>query len=484
MKMMYQQMLAFFTVIMAALLIVGVLFTQFTTKMVEDNTYKQLNRFAVAIAEEAMRYKAGNGDFAYFDTRGLDIDLSLLEEQNMSFTLYDGSEKVIYPTSGSSVRANITASQWKKLNDHKIVHTRVDASDKANKEDSNTMGVMKPFFDNKDQLIAVVVTRANVSTVDDNMDMLRRNLAIAFLVAGIVAVMLSFIVSQLIVNRLRLIQLVTRQVASGDYKAMVETTTNDEIGALAVDVNTMTRALDDQEQEIKRQEERRKEFMANASHEMRTPLTTISGIVEGLQYDVIPEDEKMHSYDMIKNEADRLTRLVKDNLDYERLRQNKVVLSKKEFNVLPVIDNLVEQLSGKAEVAGDQLIFESHGTEPVIALADQDRFIQIVFNIINNAIQFTENGTIKIKAWREDGFAAFSVSDSGIGMTADQVKNIWERYYKADESRTVKGESGLGMAIIRQLIEVHDGTIDVHSEYGHGTTFTVRIPDVQKDVND
>ncbi|MCM0583291.1 HAMP domain-containing histidine kinase [Weissella diestrammenae] len=479
MKMMYQQMLAFFTVIMAALLIIGVLFTQFTTKMVEDNTYRQLNRFSVAIAEEAMRYKADTGDFAYFDTRGLDIDLSLLEEQNMSFTVYDGDENVVYPTATKAVHSNITASQWRKLKNHKIVHTRVDAANKANKEESNTMGVMKPFFDNKNRLIAVVVTRANVSTVDDNMDMLRKNLAIAFLVAGIVAVMLSFIVSQLIVNRLRLIQLVTRQVASGDYQAIVDTTANDEIGALAEDVNTMTNALNEQEHEIKRQEERRKEFMANASHEMRTPLTTISGIVEGLQYDVIPEDEKMHSYDMIKNEADRLTRLVKDNLDYERLRQNKVVLNKTNFDLLPIINNLVEQLSGKADVAGDVIKIVNVKSTPVMIFADQDRLIQIIFNIINNAIQFTENGEIKIRAWREAHAAVFSVSDSGIGMTPEQVQNIWERYYKADESRTVKGESGLGMAIIRQLIDVHQGTISVQSEFGKGSTFTVRIPDEQ-----
>lgn len=218
--------------------------------------------------------------------------------------------------------------------------------------------------------------------------------------------------------------------------------------------------------------------MANASHEMRTPLTTISGIVEGLQYGVIPEDEKMHSYDLIKAEADRLTRLVKDNLDYERLRQNKVVLKKKEFDSVPVISNLIDQLAGKSDLAGDEI--KLHAKTAVPVFADQDRFIQIIFNIVNNAIQFTENGLITIDAWREAGEAHFKISDTGIGMTEDQVNKIWERYYKADPSRTKKGESGLGMAIIRQLIEVHDGQISVESQPGVGTSFHVIIPDEQK----
>jgi signal transduction histidine kinase len=317
-----------------------------------------------------------------------------------------------------------------------------------------------------------------MSTVKDNMQMLRKNLLIAFLVSVIVAVMLSFILSQLVVNRLRLIQLVTRRVAGGDYTAEVAMRSHDEIGALAADVNTMTRSLSDQEKEIEAQEARRKEFMANASHEMRTPLTTISGIVEGLQYDVIPDDEKQHSYDLIKAEADRLYRLVKENLDYERLRQNKVVLKKTRFDAVPVIENLLYQLQGKADLAGDRFEFEPK--QAVDVFADQDRFIQIIFNIVNNAIQFTENGKIVVRAWREKHAAVFTISDTGIGMTPEQVDKIWERYYKADESRTKRGESGLGMAIIRQLVEIHDGQISVESTYGKGTTFKVVIPDAQK----
>ena len=117
--------------------------------------------------------------------------------------------------------------------------------------------------------------------------------------------------------------------------------------------------------------------------------------------------------------------------------------------------------------------------EEVAIYADYDRFVQVMFNIMQNAIQFTNNGQITVTA--EAGFheTILTVSDTGIGMTPEQVKNIWERYYKADPSRknTKYGESGLGLAIVHQLVQLHHGTIEVQSEPDQGTTFTLTFPD-------
>ncbi|KRN29253.1 Signal transduction histidine kinase [Lactobacillus selangorensis] len=111
--------------------------------------------------------------------------------------------------------------------------------------------------------------------------------------------------------------------------------------------------------------------------------------------------------------------------------------------------------------------------------ADYDRFVQILFNILQNALQFTQNGQITATIERGYQETKFAVADNGIGMTEDQVKNIWDRYYKADPSRknTKYGESGLGLAIVHQLVQQHGGTIDVQSQEGQGTTFTLTFPD-------
>jgi len=276
------------------------------------------------------------------------------------------------------------------------------------------------------------------------------------------------------INRLRY---ATHSVASGDFDIHVDSNHKDEIDDLADDFNGMVSSLRASNEEIKRQEKRRREFMADAAHEMRTPLTTINGILEGLAYDVIPEEDKAHSIVLMQNETKRLIRLVNENLDYEKIRTGQIALNKTNFDGTEVLHNLVEQLTKKAAAAEDQFSLTVPDTLPV--WADYDRFVQVLFNIMQNAIQFSQKGTIAVTASRSDHEAVIAVQDHGIGMTPEQVKNIWERYYKADPSRknTKYGESGLGLAISHQLVQQHGGSIEVESEPDQGTRFTVTFPD-------
>lgn len=231
-------MLAFFVVIVASLTIVAVLFSQFTTRMVEDNTYSQLNRFAVAVAEGALQFDANDGSFRTFDTENLESDSSLLRMQDINFTVYNANRDVVYPTSSHGTTVKIQDSEWNNLTNHRIIQKR--SGDTA---DGRTLDVMKPFFDRNGHLIAVVVTRESISTVADNLVMLRKNLLVAFVISILVVVMLSFIFSRIIVNRLRTIQLVTRRVAEGDYTSHFDVHGKDEIADLANDVNSMTNSL-------------------------------------------------------------------------------------------------------------------------------------------------------------------------------------------------------------------------------------------------
>jgi signal transduction histidine kinase len=151
----------------------------------------------------------------------------------------------------------------------------------------------------------------------------------------------------------------------------------------------------------------------------------------------------------------------------------------KKFDATETINNIITQLSAKAESAGDSLTLET--AEPIDVYADYDRFVQIVVNIVQNAIQFTKDGAIKI--YLEKGYleTIVRISDTGIGMSEEQLKNIWDRYYKVDPSRknTKYGESGLGLPIVQQLVRLHKGKISVTSELGKGSTFTITFPDVE-----
>src|SRR5699024_1965584 len=201
------------------------------------------------------------------------------------------------------------------------------------------------------------------------------------------------------------------------------------------------------------QREEEAAMLSNASHEMRTPLTTIAGIAEGLQYGVISPDEQQHSYDLIKEEADRLTRLIKSTLSYERIRQQQLENQPENFNVVQLVRRQIDQLLKQAEAVGNEI--QDLTKQDIFVYADPDQVAQILTNILANAIQFTTNGIITVSAETDNNQARVIITDTGIGMTEDQLSKMWQRYYKVDPSRAKRGESGLGMAIVQQLVSAN-----------------------------
>ncbi|MCZ3393578.1 HAMP domain-containing protein, partial [Enterococcus faecium] len=183
-----------------------------------------------------------------------------------------------------------------------------------------------------------------------------------------------------LVRRIQAIREAAHKVTEGNFNVQLVSGRKDEIGELTNDFNIMTASLKESNDEIKRQEERRRAFMADAAHEMRTPLTTINGILEGLEYDAIPEDSKEESVHLMQRETKRLIRLVNDNLDYERLRTNKISLNRHQINLKQATQRISKQLAKKAKLENDVIIIDM--ADDVMVYADTDRLIQILFNII------------------------------------------------------------------------------------------------------
>ena len=191
---------------------------------------------------------------------------------------------------------------------------------------------------------------------------------------------------------------------------------------------------------------------------------------------MIPESRRERSLELITNETQRLIRLVNENLDYEKIRSDQIVLVKQNFSGANALQNVVDQLQELAVNKGNELRCEC--PEDFTVYADYDRFIQILVNMTKNANQFTDNGHILIKGWNEDNHSIVQIIDDGIGINEKEVEAIWERFYKADVSRknTKYGESGIGLAIVHSLMKSHHGTIQTESEVGKGTTFTLTFP--------
>lgn len=479
MKMIYQQLLSFFLVIAVTILLLGFSFSRMSKTFVYDNTWRNLEKYSDSLVQQSLTINSKGQNKISFDVPTLKTTEALLENQSVHFTVFNPKNQVIYPNNGMSPK--ITKNDWKHLRKDQIVRKVNNKNFRLTngKTRPAMIEVLKPYYYKK-KLVAAVSAGAFISDVNSNVDRINRDLLKGLGVSLIISMVISFFIASRLNRRISRLRNAANQVANGNYQIRVKTSGKDEIGELINDFNHMTESLDKADKEIQRQEERRQEFLADAAHEMRTPLTTISGILEGIKYDVIPQESRTKSIDLMSSETQRLIRLVNENLDYEKIRSNSILLDKRHFNATQVLNNLVEQLENKAAESKDKI--DLHAPKDLPIYADYDRFVQIVFNITNNAIQFTDKGTITITGERGYNETIVRVADTGIGMTDAQQKNIFERYYKADASRRSGkyGESGLGLAIVHQLVKQHGGNITVESAPGKGTTFTVIIPDQTK----
>ncbi|MFL2030431.1 ATP-binding protein [Loigolactobacillus zhaoyuanensis] len=479
MKLIYQQMLAFFAVIMTTLLIVGLFFIQFTNKMVYETTWDQLEGYADSLMQQAMTVDKRTNTFTGFQVSMLSNSEAVLSQQKVHFAIFSDKNKMIYPLTdgrGPVMARQLTKADWQKLKQGKRIYCKSDHGTNVLNNQQEMTDVLVPYFYNGD-LKAVISVGSLVSNVHANITKIEHNLFMALLISSVAAVIMSFLLAKYQVLRINRLRGAAHKVAKGDFDVKIDAKHHDELDDLAIDFNQMTTSLRESEDEIKRQEDRRRQFMADAAHEMRTPLTTINGLLEGLQYDAIPEDMRGKSIELMQNETKRLIRIVNENLDYEKIRTNQISLSKRNFDGTEALKNIVMQLTNKSNNANNDLILTPGPSVQVYA--DYDRFVQVMFNVIQNAIQFTQGGTITITAKHGYHETIFTVQDTGIGMSAEQVQNIWERYYKADPSRknTKYGESGLGLAIVHQLVQLHGGEIKVDSKENVGTTFTISFPD-------
>ncbi|MCD6577604.1 MAG: HAMP domain-containing protein, partial [Anaerolineaceae bacterium] len=290
----------------------------------------------------------------------------------------------------------------------------------------------------------------------------------AFMIAGIS----SFLISRQITKPLRSITGASQEIAKGNYsqRVQVNTEARDELAQLGHSFNLMAKQLE-------QTENMRRQLIGDISHELRTPLTAIKGSMEGLIDGVLTSDET--TYKQIFHEADRLQRLVEDLQELSRVEGGAFKLVKKKTNVDELLHNALTPLLNTFIKKGIQVSIHSENNLPPV-MADHDRILQVLQNILGNALRFTsKNGTIEINAYKMDAYVNISVKDDGEGIEAVHLPHIFERFYRADKSRSRQngGGSGIGLTIAHSLVEAHGGRIWADSEgKGCGTTFTFTLP--------
>ncbi|MBB2481261.1 PAS domain S-box protein [Bacillus sp. APMAM] len=232
--------------------------------------------------------------------------------------------------------------------------------------------------------------------------------------------------------------------------------------------------------DIRRLEKMRSEFVANVSHELKTPVTSVKGFAETLLDGAMYDEKLCRSFlQIIYDESDRLHRLIADILHLSKIEQHQLPLHPEIINIVDVINETVETL--QEEVSKKDIDIKLPDTKELYMEAEKDRIRQIILNLVANAITYTpEHGMIEINVEEKDSDVKLIVKDTGIGISEKDLPRIFERFYRVDKARSRNsGGTGLGLAIVKHLVESHRGVIEVESQEGKGTQFTITLPKKQ-----
>lgn len=231
-----------------------------------------------------------------------------------------------------------------------------------------------------------------------------------------------------------------------------------------------------------RLENMRKEFVANVSHELRTPLTTIKSYTETLLDGALEDKNISETFlSVVNDEADRMTRLVSDLLELSRLDSKDTRWNKAAINSGHIIREVISKLQMSIKQKNQEIKIDMPKDTPDI-FVDKDKIEQVLQNILSNAIKYTpEEGKIYVKLEKSGGLAKIIIKDTGVGIPKDDLPRIFERFYRVDKTRSrEQGGTGLGLSIARELVEAHDGKINIESQLGQGTSVIVTIPAISQ----
>ena len=305
---------------------------------------------------------------------------------------------------------------------------------------------------------------------------LRDNIIAPFIRAGLVALVFAFLIglgmAAWISNPLREMTQSTHSLARGIYTPMPVKGPK-EVKQLAAAFNDMIRRVQESQQS-------QRDFLANVTHELKTPLTSIQGFAQAIMDGTVSAPEALHqSASIIFDEAGRMHRMVMDLLSLARLEAGTAELLKDPVDLTQLLQSVADRFTIQAQQAGITLQKDFSTSPALICTGDADRLAQVFTNLVDNAIKFTPaGGVVSLSLDNTDGAARVRVADTGIGVALEDQKRIFERFYQADRSRQGGNRrgAGLGLAIARQVVLAHGGQILVNSTPGKGSTFTVTLP--------
>lgn len=436
-----------------------------------------LTQNATSISEMAGRFLTEEGKKEYV------LQTEVLKTFIATFSTSIEADLFITDLEGNVLLGNFTSSRMEKPPD-KIDGEAVGTATRGLYE---TQGTLSGLYTGNYYIIGVpLFTRDGktcvgavfASTSAQNIQVYQGEAFKMFLVAACAALAVTFCVvgafSYRLVKPLRQMSAAARSFGAGDFSVRVPVTSSDEIGQLANSFNHMANSLTNSEG-------MRRSFIANVSHELKTPMTTIAGFIDGILDGTIPTQEQSKYLNIVSSEVKRLSRLVKSMLDLSRIDNGEMKitpvdfdLTKTLFTTLFTFEQTIEQKH--LEIRG------LDGTGSQIINGDQDLLHQVVYNLVENAVKFTsEGGYISLQITDSIDRTSVVIENSGVGIAPEDLPMIFDRFYKTDKSRSRdKNGMGLGLYIVRTIIKLHGGDISVCSAMNEFCRFEFYIPKKQE----
>ena len=328
-------------------------------------------------------------------------------------------------------------------------------------DNASIKGYVKAIYEDGEIDGYMIMVMQNESERNFNMFIIWITVIIEIIISAIV---IKIVTKQIIIRPIDDINNVAKRLAKGEVEKRVVVNCNNEIGELAESFNMMAECLE-------KSDTKRREFISNVSHELRSPITSIKGFIGGILDGVIPRDRENYYLKIVYDEVDRLARLVNDLLDMSAMESGKFNLAITEFDINQVISLCILNLEHKIQEKGLNVKATFHNNRAYV-LGDRDRIIQVVTNIIENSIKYSnDDGEIKIDVYSKGEKIYVDIFNSGECIEEKELNKIWDRFYKSDKSRTNKLSTGLGLPIVRSILSQHNEDIWVKNIEGKGVSF-------------
>ncbi len=329
---------------------------------------------------------------------------------------------------------------------------------------------LKALINSDEQQYGTVIAAAPVSRVSNLLSTVTKLFLVSALIPLLLMFLFIFTMTYRLTKPLKLMSQASLAMAKGDFSKRIPVMSDDEIGELSAAFNMMTNSLS-------QLEGMRKSFVANVSHELKTPMTTISGFIDGILDGTIEPEKHSYYLNIVSNEVKRLSRLVESMLSMAKLESGEFKLKPELFDFGELICGIVLSQEQRIEKCNIEIL----GLDALPNLsvnADRDLIHQVIYNLVDNAIKFTpDKGKISFGLTKENKNLIFTIKNSGVGIPENDLPHIFERFYKVDKSRSSsKNSTGLGLYIVKTIITSHSGTITVASKEDEYTAFKITLP--------